>query len=244
MRHWRIQTFEAIDSTNLEAKRQAGAADFENSWIVANSQTAGRGRIARKWVSEPGNLYATALFHEPNGLATAMRLPFATALAVRDTIASISPNIDARLKWPNDVRIDHQKMCGILIETGQSGESSWVAVGVGVNLISAPDVPDKPATCGLTLDESADWGRDAVLGVLMAKFEIRLTQAREGFDSVRKDWLKHAEGLGETVSVNTPQGALEGVFEDMDSSGGLILRLPTGERRLISSGDVNLIGMT
>lgn len=243
MRHWRIQNFETIDSTNLEAKRQARAEIFENSWIVADAQTAGRGRIARKWVSEPGNLYTTALFHEPGGLATAMRLPFATALAVRDTIVSVSPNIDARLKWPNDVRVAHQKMCGILIETGQAGDNAWVAVGVGINLISSPDVPDKPATCGFALDGNAEWGRDSVLGTLMAKFEIRLAQAREGFESVRKDWLKHAEGLGETVSVNTPQGALEGVFEDMDSTGGLILRLPTGERRLISSGDVNLIGM-
>ena len=97
---WPVHRFETIDSTNSEARRRAKAGGFADCWIVAAEQTAGRGRLQRHWVSPKGNLFATALFHEPGGVQVAARLPFAASLAVSDTILHFAPGADARLTCP------------------------------------------------------------------------------------------------------------------------------------------------
>ncbi|WP_340693732.1 biotin--[acetyl-CoA-carboxylase] ligase [Hyphomonas sp.] len=239
---WPVHHLGAIDSTNTEAKRRASAGAFADGWLVAETQSAGRGRLQRNWVSPVGNLFATALFHEPGGMAVASRLPFAAALAVSDVALLFAPGADIRLKWPNDVRIHGAKMSGILIETGGSSVDTWVAAGIGINVTHAPDGAEQSATSIATLRGDAAVTADMVLEALRKAFSQRLSEARAGFSGLRKAWLDRAEGLGATVRVTASGEPVEGVFEDLDEFGALILRLPDGVRQTIRAGDVNLVG--
>jgi BirA family biotin operon repressor/biotin-[acetyl-CoA-carboxylase] ligase len=238
---WPVFRFDQIDSTNTEAKRRAATGRFDDQWIIADQQSAGRGRQGRPWLSPAGNLYATALFSEPGGIAVALRIPFAAALAVSDTLARFARDSDIRLKWPNDVRVSGQKVAGILVETGGGDPAHWIAAGIGINVSEMPENPGQPATTlsGLTghLVEVKE-----VFATLRQSFATRLHEARAGFDALRTDWLARAEGLGQAVSVRTGDQSVEGVFEDMEADGGLRLRLPDGSARIIRAGEVNLLG--
>ncbi|MEL6324738.1 MAG: biotin--[acetyl-CoA-carboxylase] ligase, partial [Pseudomonadota bacterium] len=126
---WSVVRFETLDSTSEEAKRRAALGDDEMPyWIVAEVQTAGRGRLGRAWQSPTGNLYTTALMAWPHSLEMALRLPFAAALAVSDAIEAVCAGATTQLKWPNDVRVEGQKLAGILIESGEGPTGRWVSV--------------------------------------------------------------------------------------------------------------------
>ncbi len=238
---WPVYNLGVIDSTNTEAKRRAKAGGFADCWLVAEAQTAGRGRLERGWVSPAGNLYSSALFREPGGFAVASRIPFAAALAVSDMVERLLPGVPARLKWPNDVRVEGAKVSGILIETGKDRNGLWVCAGIGVNVVSSPESVGQAATSLAALASGAVPSADIVLAALRETFAARLAHAREGFEIIRRDWLKVAEGLGQTVRVSPGGTVMEGVFEDMGPDGALILRLPDGSQQTIRAGDVELI---
>lgn len=228
-----------IDSTNTEAKRRV-AAGFHDQWVIASQQTAGRGRQDRQWLSPVGNIYATALFHQPDGLAVALRLPFACALAVHDVVSAFAPAAQARLKWPNDVRIDRRKVSGILVETGGSGADFWIVAGIGINVTAVPENVTQPATSLQELGMSASITTDSVFQSLRERFAYWLGEARQGFSVIRGAWLERAEALGETLHVRVGDVEFEGIFEDLERDGALVLRLPDGSRRSIRAGEVEI----
>lgn len=238
---WPVYRFEEIDSTNTEAKRRAGSGRFADQWIVAASQSAGRGRQDRVWSSPVGNIFTTALFAEPGGIPVALRVPFAAAMAVVDTVRTFAPEAPVQVKWPNDVRIAQQKVSGILVETGGAGPDLWVAAGTGINVAYVPENVGQAAT-SLNLLSGRNLDLNQVLGVYHSAFEARLAQARRGFESLRQDWLGYAEGRGQEVSVRVGEAFVQGVFEDLELDGALRLRLPDGGVRLIRAGEVSLIG--
>jgi BirA family transcriptional regulator, biotin operon repressor / biotin---[acetyl-CoA-carboxylase] ligase len=238
---WPVYRFGELDSTNTEAKRRAVAGWFEDQWIVADLQTAGRGRQDRVWSSPAGNIFTTALFMEPGGIAVALRVPFAAALAVVDTVLKYAPDAPVKVKWPNDVRSAQKKVSGILVETGGSGQNLWIAAGVGINVAYAPENVGQAATCLTDLSGQALDLKD-VLSNFHKAFEWRLGQARTGFEVLRRDWLDHAEGKGERVAVRVGEDVVEGIFEDLEPDGALRLRLPDASARIIRAGEVNLIG--
>lgn len=237
---WPVFRFQEIDSTNTEAKRRAVAGQIDNQWIVAASQSAGRGRQDRVWSSPVGNIFTTALFSEPGGIQVALRVPFAAAMAVVDTVLTFSPDAPVKVKWPNDVRIVQQKVSGILVETGGSGSDLWIAAGTGINVAYVPENVGQAAT-SLNLLSGKTLETNEVLGVYHSAFEARLSQARKGFDSLRQDWLSYAEGRGQVVSVRVGEAFVEGTFEDLELDGALRLRLPDGSARIIRAGEVSLI---
>lgn len=230
-----------IDSTNTEAKRRA-AGLFVDQWIVADQQTAGRGRQDRTWLSPLGNVYATALFREPGGIATALRVPFASALAVSDVVRELVPSSDVRLKWPNDVRVNRRKVSGILVETGGAGHEFWVAAGIGINARIVPDNVTQPATSLLELGADPSISPEMAFRALARAFDERLAQCRKGFSGTRADWLERAEALGGRVQVRVGDSLIEGIFEDLEADGALLLRLPDGSRRSIRAGEIEIRG--
>lgn len=230
-----------IDSTNEEAKRLAAAGLFTECWIAARRQSAGRGRMGRSWASPTGNLFATALIHVPGGAREALRLPFAAALAVHDALAPLAPAADLRLKWPNDVRVDGAKLCGILVEAGARDDESWAAVGIGINVVSVPDAAGQAATSLADLRGDNAVNADTVLGAMRETFAHRRMEARDDFAGTRSAWLDRAEGLGKAMRSTAVDPPVEGVFETLAEDGGLILRLPDGTRRTIRAGDVELV---
>lgn len=235
--HW----YDEIDSTSEEAKRRAKKGDLSPIWIAARQQTAGKGRLGRSWISPVGNLFATVLFPEPGGIQNAARIPFAAALAVTDAIMPVVPNADVRLKWPNDVRVDGAKLCGILVESGETNGAVWVATGIGLNVQYAPDGAGQAATSLCDLGAASGLQPDHVLSDLAHAFAMRAQQARTDFASLLRDWTQRAEGLGQMVEAGPVDARVSGIFEDLADDGGLVMRLPDGTRQTIRAGDVELV---
>jgi BirA family biotin operon repressor/biotin-[acetyl-CoA-carboxylase] ligase len=233
----RLIAHASLASTNTEALALARAGERGPLWVVAQRQIAGRGRRGRKWVSEPGNLYATLLMSEAGAPADTAQLSFVAALAVHDAIIALSRSADARLslKWPNDVLCGGRKICGILLE----GEgSAAVVIGIGINCMHHPRDAEFPATdlaaAGITL------APEAVFRALSGAMQRRVAQWDRGggFAAIRHDWLSHADGLGQTIRVRLDDRELTGVFEAIDPRGYLIVRRQDGTAEVIAAGDV------
>lgn len=238
---WPIFWFDEIDSTNEEAKRRIAGGPFADQWLVARRQTAGRGRLGRRWVSPEGNLFATALFTEPGGLPVAARVPFLAGLAVFDTVDAFAPTYAPQLKWPNDVRVGGRKLSGILVEAGEHDGRVWVAAGIGLNLISDPGNVGQPATTLAALRGDSAIVPETALPALHEAFARRLAEARASFADTLSAWTSHAEGIGQPVRVTVNGQAADGVFESLGPDGALMLRLADGQRVAVRAGDVDLI---
>lgn len=223
-----------IDSTNAEGFRRAPALDGP-TWIIAGLQSAGRGRRARPWVSPRGNFHGTLVL-KPSGPPEQVALrSFAAALALRDALVQLTGlPASFSLKWPNDVLCNGGKLAGILLESqGLGGPDPVLCIGIGVNLIAAPDPglvePGAVPPVSLLQDTGLRVTPEAFLAALApayARWETRFTA--EGFAPLRAAWLAHAARLGEPIRARTGQDCREGVFETIDASGNLILRMADG----------------
>jgi BirA family biotin operon repressor/biotin-[acetyl-CoA-carboxylase] ligase len=243
LRPWPIARFSELDSTNEEARRRASSGDFGPQWLTAESQTAGRGRLGRKWESPPGNLFATALFEAPWPLAECARVCFSAGLAVID--AALTCGVDGawlRLKWPNDVLASDAKLAGILIESGQSAGKTWLAVGFGVNIAHSPQAPGRETTCIAGLPGGSGVTAADFLDSLNTAFRARLASlAAGGFGPTRDAWLARAAHLGRQVEVTPPTGRLAGVMRGIDPDGSLIMELANGDYHHVRAGEVSIL---
>jgi BirA family transcriptional regulator, biotin operon repressor / biotin---[acetyl-CoA-carboxylase] ligase len=238
---------DSVDSTNAEALRRARGGAPGPLWVVAATQTAGRGRRGRTWVSPPGNLYASLLLVDPAPAAVAPQLAFVAGLAVRDACAALAPGLaDAlKLKWPNDLLCRGAKIAGILIE-GEGGPAAAPAtttraiavIGIGVNCRHHPDGVEHPATDFAA--QGAPLAASALIDVLGRTMATRLDEWNRGagFAAIREAWLARAAGLGQAMRARLPDREVSGAFEALDAAGHLILRLPDGRREVITAGEV------
>ncbi len=234
-----VELFETIDSTNLEAKRRANTGARGPLWIVALRQTAGYGRRGRRWIQAEGDFAATLLI-EPDGLIEdAGQISFVAAIAVAEAIRAHIPRVALTLKWPNDVLLNGGKVAGILPELLDTPAGRMIALGIGINIISKPeDVSYQSARLIDALDGSAPPSPMALLDTLDDRMNTwRKVWLDQGFAPVREAWLEYAAGRGQRITVRLPGQDLKGVFEDIDPSGGLILRMGD-HRRVIAAGDV------
>lgn len=229
-----VEHLDRIDSTNLEARRHAQAGETGPLWLWADTQTAGRGRLGRSWLSPPGNLYATFLFSVVVGPEIASQVSFVAALAVHDMVKALRPSLGPRIKWPNDVLIDGAKVCGVLCEVVGLNPTR-IAIGCGVNVAHAP--------AGMPYAVACLGGDIAVVDVLQAldaslTGRLALWDEGRGFAAIREAWTDRAFGLGGGVTAQEGGELLEGVFEGLAGDGALVMRLPGGARRTIHSGEV------
>jgi BirA family biotin operon repressor/biotin-[acetyl-CoA-carboxylase] ligase len=232
---WSVARFARLASTNDEARAAALDGHPGRLWIVAEEQTAGRGRRGRSWASPPGNLYASALLLDPAPIARGAEIGFVAGLALHRAICDLGGR-DFALKWPNDLIWRGAKVAGLLAE----GVS--LPDGIGVNCLIAPQVEGYA-----TADLSRALGRRAGAGDLFIHLARRFVEALEewrrgeGFAAIRAAWLAAASGLGEPIRVSDPSGVREGVFEALDARGRLLLR--RAERlEIVEAGDLTLIG--
>ena len=229
-----------VVSTMDEGRALAASGETGPVWIVADSQSGGRGRHGRVWTSPPGNLYATLLLTEPCPQARAPELGFVAGLALHDAInrATGLEAPDLALKWPNDVLVRGAKVAGLLLE-GQALPASGafiVTIGFGINIQSAPEDTPYPAT--LLSAYVPHVTRDAVFTALSDAFAARFAQWHEsGFAPLREDWLGRAAGRGEQVTIRLPSGPVGGQFQGIDATGRLILLTSDGQR-VIDAGDL------
>jgi len=231
--------FQTLDSTNLEAKRRAADGVRGPLWIVALEQTAGYGRRGGTWIQSAGDVAATFLF-DPKAKSEGLgQLSFVAGIAVADAIAQFAPRARLALKWPNDVLAGGGKIAGILLELVADGSGApLVAMGVGVNIVSKPDAADYPTARLIDCLDGAPPPPPEFLRALDAAFDRWRALWREtGFEPIRKAWLESAAGLGAKIRVRLPNETVEGVFQDLDQTGALVLDCE-GTRRLVSAGAV------
>ena len=230
---------ESVGSTNDEARSRAESGAPAGTIVWADRQSAGRGRRGRAWKSPTGNLYCSIILRPEVSPAVAAQLSFVAALALGEGVQGyLPPSATLQYKWPNDVLIDGQKLAGILLESqiGEHGRLEWLLIGAGVNIASSPEDTDRPATClnqaGVELSVA-----DVFAVYVHALSAWLSTWEKAGFEPVREAWLRRAIGLGEAIEVRLPNETLNGTFDDLDSSGSLVLVTSQG-RQLISAGEV------
>lgn len=229
---------ESLDSTNAHALRLA--PDLPGpAWFLAHEQTLGRGRRARPWVSPRGNFHATLLLHPTEPPAQVALRSFAAALALREALVALTGLPQGfSLKWPNDVLLNGGKLAGILLESSASGAGvSHLAIGIGVNLIGAPDATQveegalRPVS--LLQETGLRIAPELLLTHLAAAFaRWETTFTTQGFAPLRSAWLSHAARLGEVIRARTGTTTRLGRFQTIDASGALILVTSEGAQAI------------
>jgi len=236
-----LTCFEAIDSTNEELRRRADDGAPEGALVWAWMQGQGRGRRGRVWSSPPGNLYASLLLRPDCAPYTAAQLSFVAALAIHEAVSAALPAADhATLKWPNDVLIMGRKVAGILLEskTAAGGMADWVIVGTGINVLTAPDEAERPATS--LRAEGSEVAVAKFLEDYAAAFLDYYRQWQDsGFAPIRAAWLERARGVGDIIEVRLAKETFSGIFEGLDENGALRVRTSAGLRN-VTAGDVFL----
>jgi BirA family biotin operon repressor/biotin-[acetyl-CoA-carboxylase] ligase len=232
-----IRTVPETASTNDDVAALARAGAPEGLWLRAERQTAGRGRQGRDWVSPPGNLYASTLVRLQPSDPLAPSLALLTAVALAETIEAFGAH--PQIKWPNDLLVDGAKLSGILLERADDA----VVVGLGVNLAHHPEDIDRPATSLAAIIGHAP-DPEIFLIALVESFGRWLYRWRaDGLHPVRTRWLEKAHPIGSALTARLPDGsALDGLFDGLDATGALRLRLADGNVHVIHAADIFLIG--
>lgn len=204
---------------------------LEGLWLRADRQGGGRGRQGRSWISPPGNLYASTLVRLQAEDPPAPTLALLAAVALHEAVSLYVEGV--RIKWPNDLVAGGAKLAGILLER----QLNAVIIGFGVNLAHHPDLPDRSATSLKALTGSAPEPGDfvEVLAHIFARWLVRWRE--DGHAAVLDAWRGAAHPPGTPLS--THEG--DGLFDGLDESGALRLRLADGTIRVIHAGDVFLI---
>lgn len=236
-----IRTLAETGSTNadLAAALSAGEALREGDWLVADRQTAGRGRLGRDWFDSAGNFMGSTLVRLGPGDPPAPSLALLAGLAVHEAVSTrLPPPHRALLKWPNDVLIGGAKVAGILLE--RAGDH--VIAGIGVNLAAAPQLPERETVALSRFGPAPD--RDAFAADLARSFAAELDRWRTyGIEPLTARWQAAAHPLGTPLVAGEPgQEPLRGTFAGLSPDGALLLRLADGSSRAIHAGDVNLAG--
>ena len=246
---YQLAAFESIGSTNAEALSRARDGERGPIWFVTSQQTAGRGRRHRPWIAPRGNLASSVLEVIEVSPAVAATLGFAAGLALEVALQKVSVEASLRsagsdhmkfsLKWPNDVLAGGQKLAGILLEAeAVANDRLAVVVGIGTNVIAAPEGTPTPATSLAAL--GVNIGAEELFATLSdAWAEFRgLWDDGRGFGEIRRLWLERAAGLGQKVTVQNGGSTVEGTFDTLDEAGCMVIRTSNGGRVAISAGDV------
>jgi len=240
---WRIENLGEVSSTSDIALERARLGEPEGLVIRAESQTKGRGRLGRSWLSPPGyGLYFSTLLRPPLPGDQLAVLSLVCALAIAEGLEETG-GIPARLKWPNDIRLGEKKVGGILLDFESSGAAKpAVIVGFGLNLKSPPDgYPDEFASrttsmeaAGCRLPQSEE-----ILHTLLNRLRLRYQDFIEsGFKPLRERWESHSDGIGRRFSFSIADAPLEGIMRGIDEAGRLILDTGEGNLHSVDTGEI------
>jgi len=227
----------ATSSTNDDMVALARDGAAEGTWLRADTQSGGRGRQGRLWVSPKGNLHASTLVRRRAGDPPAPTLAMVAAVALDELLQGWINAERLIIKWPNDLLADGAKLSGILLE----GADTAVVVGIGVNLAHHPELADRPATSlaalGAVPPDPADFVEE-----LATCFAAWLARWRgEGLAAILTRWQARAHPVGTALRVHGPDGILDGLFDGLAADGALRLRRAGGSIVQVHAGDVFLL---
>ncbi len=238
---------DSTGSTNDAAMKIAAEKDDpEGIVVVADTQTGGRGRLGRSWVSPPGvNLYFTILLKPEFSPDEAPLLTLMAAVASVSAIRKVT-GLEAGIKWPNDILVSGRKAGGILLEMKTDADMiRFVAIGIGINVnMDVEALPEEIRSLSTTLlkEGNIKVDRARLLENILTEAERLYKDVVAGKGSViLKEWRELSSMAGRQVSVQMHDKTISGIAEDIDDKGRLIVRLPSGGRETVSAGDVTIL---
>ncbi len=238
-----ILHFHRLGSTNQVARELARKGAPEGTVVVAEEQTAGKGRWGRNWHSPPRSSISLSLILRPRLAPTdTPQVTLLAAVAVAGALRSAC-GLEAGIKWPNDVLVGGRKVCGILTELeAEMEEVRFLVLGIGVNVNQAEeDFPPeiRGRATSLRLESGRAVNRVAVARSLLAELDRwYLVYLREGFGPVAAGWKGFNLTLGHRITVSSPQRVLEGTARDLAEDGGLLVELEDGRIARVLAGEV------
>ena len=235
----RVICYPSLTSTMEAAKQKAQLGAVEGTVVIADEQTAGRGRIKRVWLSPKGSLALSIILYP--SVANLPSLIMLASLAVAHSIEAVT-GLRSQIKWPNDVLVNGRKVCGILIESSvRANIVDYAIIGIGVNVNLR--LSDFPEIQSIATSLSAELGRGVSrLGViqrLLVEME-RLYLALQAGGSIYEEWRDSLVTLGRRVRVKSGKTVCEGVAESVAGDGSLLLRHSDGSLTKIVAGDATL----
>jgi BirA family biotin operon repressor/biotin-[acetyl-CoA-carboxylase] ligase len=245
-----LMRYERVASTSDIARERARNGYPEGLVVLAEEQSAGRGRLGRSWVAAYGDALLLSILLRPVWLppGEAFSLTMMTGVALCEAVEQVAP-VRAHLKWPNDLVLfvddEWRKSAGILTEVSIAGDTiEWAIVGIGVNVNQAP----VGAVNGRNLQQTAtsisaaagrSISRPALLEALLTTFDERYAQLQSGeHGSLFAAWRARLARLGEPATITLPGGELRGIAEDVTPDGTLLLRDAAGILHTVHTGDV------
>lgn len=242
-----IHYFEEVDSTQEIARELAAQGAPQGTAVIAETQTAGRGRMGRGWHSPPGvNLYTTIILRPAMPLSEVARLSLVAGVAVAEAMETAAPVI-AQLKWPNDIWIKGRKAGGIIAEAVTDSRQGLTSVllGIGLNLnLAAQDMPAeiRSRAISVLIASGRKCDRVAVANALFLRLNTRYMEIeRRGFGAIRPLWERYSALTGRRVTVIEMGTRQTGVVRGIDFDGALLLQTAAGVQRIVA-GDVTLEG--
>jgi BirA family biotin operon repressor/biotin-[acetyl-CoA-carboxylase] ligase len=244
---WRIHYFDEVGSTQRVAAEMAEAGAAQGTVVVAESQTAGRGRLGHAWHSPAGlNLYATIVLRPTRPIAEVPRLSLVAGLAAAEALATVAPGLVA-LKWPNDIWLKGRKAGGIIAEAIADAKQrlSCVLLGIGLNLnLGLDDLPDelraKATSVRIATGRRCD--RIAIAAALFNRLDSRYMEAEAGgFAALRPEYERYFALSGKSVTVIEGAGRISGRVAGIDAEGALMLETAEGLKRVMA-GEVSVEG--
>lgn len=232
----RIIHFPECGSTNDEARKLALKGVANHAVVLAESQTAGRGRRGQPWTCPPGEGLACSLVVRPEAVpALWSRHALAAGLAIAEALDSFG--LTAGLKWPNDVWVDQKKICGILVEAGKG----FVVIGIGlnINVRSFPEGLAHPAT-SLALETGGDHSREEVLISILKRLRVRLDQIDRGFDDMLSSWRTRCVLTGKKVTLEVNDERWVGRVEGLSSNGELLVQTAAGLQKVLQANSIRI----
>jgi BirA family transcriptional regulator, biotin operon repressor / biotin---[acetyl-CoA-carboxylase] ligase len=232
-----IETVQVTGSTSADLTERLARGEYlaEGTWLVADRQTAGRGRLGRSWIDGAGNFMGSTIVHLRPDDPSPETLALVAGLALHEVVAP-KLNQPVLLKWPNDLLVGGAKLAGVLLER----RDETVVVGIGVNLAQAPALSDRSTTAladlGIVLD------RDAFAADLARQFAADLDRWRSyGLAPIVARWEAGGHPPGTLLTADASDGSrLDGRFAGLTAAGALQLRLADGSLRVIQAGEVRI----
>lgn len=234
-----------VASTNEWAKKLATQGAPEGWVAIAETQTHGRGRLDREWISPLGGLWFSLILRPKQSLAKAAKLTFVAAIAVAETLHE-QYGLRTQTKWPNDVLVKGRKICGILGEATTMGkEINVVVLGIGINANFDVErvLPEsiRLRATSLKTELNRMIQLEELFNRLLEKLEATYAlYTTEGFNSILEKWKRYAGFLGQEVEVTDRNEKIAGLAYDVDEDGALVLMLENGAFKHVFVGDVSL----
>jgi BirA family biotin operon repressor/biotin-[acetyl-CoA-carboxylase] ligase len=234
-----------IASTNEWAKKLASQGAPEGWVTIAETQTHGRGRLDRAWISPLGGLWFSLILRPEQGSGKAADLTFVAGIAVAETLHE-QYGLRTQTKWPNDVLVNGRKICGILGEATFKGkEINAVILGIGINgnfkaeRVLPESVRAKATSLKTELNRTIRL--EELFTRLLEKLEVTYAlYTKRGFSSILEKWKRFADFLGQEVEVTDRNVKITGVAYDVDKDGALIIMLENGAFKHVFAGDVSM----